>query len=289
MGQRRMSMAWFANLPKTARIAITILLLAAVSYADYISGVTASLSLFYLAPVALSAWFVGRAWGSAMAVASAASWYITDWLAGKEFAGFWVFVWNILLMAGVYLTVAIVLDSLRKALLREREMALTDSLTGLANSRGFFIEANREIERSRRSGSPMAFLYLDLDEFKRINDTLGHMEGDNVLRSIADALRDECRAADVIARLGGDEFAVLFQDTTAEEARAITSRLFESLSDKSRNGLLRVTVSGGLVAYSTPPISVDLALIEADSAMYGQKTSGKNGVGYKAGSPMARE
>lgn len=284
-----MRMAWFANLPKTARIAITVLLLAVVSCADYMSGVRASLSLFYLAPVAISGWYVGRAWGCWMAVASTAFWYLGDLFEGKQFATPLVFLWNIILMAGVFVTVALVLSRLREALLREREMALTDSLTGLANSRGFFIEANREIERSRRSGSPMAFLYLDLDDFKRINDTLGHMEGDKVLRSIADALRDECRAVDVVARLGGDEFAILFPDTSAEEARATTSRLFESLHEKSRNGLLRVTVSGGLAAYSVPPISIDLALIEADSAMYSQKTSGKNGVGYKAGSPMARE
>ncbi len=272
----------FSNLPKTARMAVTVLVLAAVSYADYMSGVPASLSLFYLAPVALSAWYVGCAWGCLMAVCSTAMWYFNDWFAGKQLAPPGVFFLDVIMMAGVFVTVALVFDGLHRALSREREMALHDSLTGLFNSRGFFIQVQREIERARRTGSPAALLYIDLDDFKRINDTMGHMEGDRVLKSVADALMESCRRVDLVARLGGDEFAVFLPDTGEDEAKTAAARIFRFLSDKANDGHLRVTASAGLAAYSEPPMSIDQALKDADEAMYNQKASGKNGIGLKA-------
>ncbi len=277
----------FSSLPKTVKMAVTVLVLAAVSYADYVSGVQASLSLFYLAPVALSAWYVGRAWGCLMAVSSTALWYLNDWFAGKQFAPPTVFLWDVIMMAGVFVTVALVFDGLHRALSREREMALHDPLTGLFNSRGFFIEVQREIERARRTGSPAALLYIDLDDFKRVNDTMGHMEGDRVLKSMADALMESCRSVDLVARLGGDEFAVFLPDTAEDEAKVAATRLINFLSEKAKGGALKVTASAGLATYAQPPLSIDQALKDADEAMYSQKASGKNGIGFKAAGRIA--
>lgn len=104
-------------------------------------------------------------------------------------------------------------------------LAGTDNLTGALNGRTFAIDAQRELERSRRSGSWLSLLCLDIDDFKAINDTGGHVEGDRVLREVGSALRRSVRSSDIVARLGGDEFVVLMPETGAKAAACAAARL----------------------------------------------------------------
>src|SRR5437773_2624774 len=120
---------------------------------------------------------------------------------------------------------------LRLAHARERELARRDALTGAPNARAFYELAGAEIARARRYIHPFSVAYLDLDDFKLVNDRLGHLAGDAVLRSVARALGGVLRASDVVARLGGDEFAVLLPEAGAAPARLATDKLRQALAE----------------------------------------------------------
>lgn len=137
---------------------------------------------------------------------------------------------------------------------------------------------NQELERSRRTGRPMTVAYIDLDDFKGVNDRLGHPAGDDLLRRIAASLTKSIRRIDVVARLGGDEFTILLPETTEPEARAVLARAEKSIGATTKADRFPVTASIGAVTFSRPPISVDEVVSRADRTMYKVKQRGKNQV-----------
>ena len=162
--------------------------------------------------------------------------------------------------------------------LRQREedlrvMALTDSLTGLANRRAFMVQLDQSHARAQRQRSPVCVLFCDVDRFKTINDTFGHAAGDAVLKEVATRLRDHFRAGDTVGRLGGDEFAVI-----CENGSAFTQTLLDRVRDAlatpyAVNGdLVAATVSIGMASPEKGETSAQL-LERADSTMYQAKTT----------------
>jgi diguanylate cyclase (GGDEF)-like protein len=182
-------------------------------------------------------------------------------------------------IAGIHVAIfamAIALAMEQRGSLRERAMATTDFLTGVANRRGFYESLTREIERSRRYRTPMTLLYLDCDEFKTVNDTMGHPGGNRLLASIAAILRENTRAADVVGRLGGDEFAVLLTDTPTEGCGETVARLQRELRAALAPGMPAVTFSIGAVTFDNAPPDPNEAIRLADSLMYEAKRAGKD-------------
>jgi diguanylate cyclase (GGDEF)-like protein len=170
-------------------------------------------------------------------------------------------------------------DNRRLLAARERDL-LTDELTGLANRRGLAAAVARQLAIVRRSGSSAAILMLDLDNFKYVNDALGHRVGDQVIAAVGRALCEELRDGDVAARLGGDEFAAVLHDTDLEGAAACAQRL----CDLIRNSQLcpgvrpgQITVSVGVAPLAPTEDSWDRALANADAAMYAAKENGRDG------------
>jgi diguanylate cyclase (GGDEF)-like protein/PAS domain S-box-containing protein len=158
-----------------------------------------------------------------------------------------------------------------------------DPLTGLLNRRGFLRELTHEMAYSRRYGGGGAVLFLDLDDFKWINDTLGHAIGDEVIIEVARILNERLRDTDAIGRLGGDEFAVLLPHTPPEQAQSLSADLVTSVRDGcavSLPGGRRVTVSVGVnqLEEHTENVSAEDILEGADSAMYSAKEVGKDRV-----------
>ena len=190
---------------------VAMIAVAAIGWLDFVTGVRLSFGLFYLVPIAVATSYAGRAWGIAVAIACTVVSLIGD-LAIETGVGLIPF-WNAAMRLGVFVVVVVVLAKLRAAHQLERRLARTDPLTGVANFRWFEEEAQREMYSSRRYGGPLSLAYLDLDDFKRINDERGHAAGDEVLRAVADALRAQLRPTDLVARLGGDEFVVLLPHT----------------------------------------------------------------------------
>jgi diguanylate cyclase (GGDEF)-like protein/PAS domain S-box-containing protein len=170
-------------------------------------------------------------------------------------------------------------EALRDSECRHRELSITDSLTGLFNSRHFFNRATEEVERSNRYGSPLSMVLLDVDNFKRFNDTYGHLEGDHVLSGLADVIRHEIRGIDSAYRYGGEEFIIIFPETEPDEARIVAERLRLSFEKTIFSPLpgeeARSTISIGGGSYS-PGESVTTFVKRVDEAMYRAKNCGKN-------------
>ena len=163
------------------------------------------------------------------------------------------------------------------------EQAVTDELTGLANNRAFRAVVDKEAARARRFGHPLSLLMLDIDNFKRVNDTHGHPQGDEVLRRIGRILRAESRGIDAPARYGGEEFAVCLPETGTQGAVELAERIrsqieAEEVPFAERDGALRITASLGVATIPDSAVDVRALVAAADSALYAAKRSGKNRV-----------
>lgn len=162
---------------------------------------------------------------------------------------------------------------LRRAMSRVRDFALTDPLTGLPNRAAFNQALDKAIALHRRHGQPFGLMYLDLDRFKKTNDTQGHDLGDTVLQAAADVLRATVRQEDVAARLGGDEFALVLAGYDQAEGTIVGDRLRAALSERMSAGGWDVTASIGGVSVAVPAERCDV-LTAADAAMYIAKAGG---------------
>lgn len=169
-----------------------------------------------------------------------------------------------------------------------RELALVDPLTGLSNRRAFLEIAEHELQVALRTGSVMALLFLDVDGLKRVNDELGHPEGDRMLKETASVLREALRTSDVVARLGGDEFCVLLSRDTAMDGAAVLERLDHAVASRNQGGRLGFTLGFSIgLAYFDPakPTSIGELIREADAAMYEVKR-GKAGEAQRRAAPQ---
>ncbi len=160
-----------------------------------------------------------------------------------------------------------------------QRLATTDALTQSSNRRHFFECANLEFEKARLHGSPLAFLLLDIDDFKVINDTYGHPEGDLVLQRIAESGRAVLRRGDLFGRIGGEEFAAVFPGCTPDMAMQVAERLqreIQRLSFNHEGQTFGITVSQGLTSLTDDDQTLDSLFARADAAMYEAKRQGKN-------------
>jgi diguanylate cyclase (GGDEF)-like protein len=175
--------------------------------------------------------------------------------------------------------------ALRSAIERNRaeaklaHQALHDPLTGLPNRALFLDRLGVALDRSRRSGGSIAVLFLDVDNFKRVNDSLGHAAGDRLLAALADRMRTMLRPMDTVARFGGDEFTFLFEDLASERevvliAERVNNAAMVPISLEDREA--RVTVSIGIAVVSDPAVAAETVIREADAAMYRAKELGRS-------------
>jgi diguanylate cyclase (GGDEF)-like protein len=154
-------------------------------------------------------------------------------------------------------------------------------LTELLNMRAFYDLAYVEVNRARRFKRPFTVAYMDVDNFKMVNDQFGHETGNILLRLIADTLKANIRAIDLTARLGGDEFVILLGETGSESAHVVFSKLQEQIIDAFDRNRWPVTLSIGAVTYNKPPDTIDDMLRKTDKLMYSAKNSGKNKIIYE--------
>jgi diguanylate cyclase (GGDEF)-like protein len=243
---------------------------------DYITGIQLRVYPLYFLPVSLLAWQVGRSGALIAAVLSAVAWEISNLLAGLEFSHPGIWVGNTVVQAISFATVGLLIATLKVSLLRERGLSRTDPLTALLNSRAFFEEAARILSLCRRKGRPVTLAYVDLDNFKAVNDRLGHQSGDDLLCSVAASLQVSTRPSDLCARLGGDEFIILLPEADSHEATAVLQRLRLTLSETVAPDKNPVTCSIGAVTFPTVPDSLEDMIRAADSSMYAAKSAGKN-------------
>jgi diguanylate cyclase (GGDEF)-like protein len=266
---------YLAGQPKRLVIAEGLVLVALVAVLDYLTSWADSLAIFYLLPISLVAWSVGRWQGILVTLVSAGAWLVIGMLDGPGYAHPAPY-WNSTVKLAFYLIVTLSLSSLRQALDREKQLASTDPLTGIRNGRSFHEVAEGEIERAKRYGRPFTMAYLDLDNFKEVNDRFGHGRGDELLRLVATMVRTHLRKTDCVARLGGDEFAVLLPETGYRPAAAVLRKIHQLLVEKMRYAGFPVTCSVGAVTFLRPAQSVEALIRRADACMYAAKKNGKN-------------
>jgi diguanylate cyclase (GGDEF)-like protein len=257
----------------TAYVALTLL----VYWLNTITPPDARLGILYIIPVLLITWTEGLVWGIVFAVVTTGFREATAW---AQMPPDTLMVWRVV-TALAYLAVLAVamagLQTLRRSQAQLARLVTQDQLTNVLNARAFADRLGQELERNRRYPRPLALMYMDLDNFKIINDTHGHQTGDAVLRLVADAMRSSVRQADVVGRLGGDEFAVLMPETDAQLADAAARRLVVGLRNVFK-GTPNVTASIGVVSCTATDASTDDLLRRADQAMYDAKKSGKDRV-----------
>jgi len=154
-----------------------------------------------------------------------------------------------------------------------RAMSTTDDLTGLFNRRGFFSIAPKQLRLCCRNDRNATIIYADVDGLKKINDSLGHLEGDNALKDVAEIIRETFRESDIVARMGGDEFVILMPETSESNAENVINRLQQNIkNNKGRKRNYGLSMSVGLAYYdSQKPCSIDELLSQADKSMYVQK------------------
>ena len=256
---------------KGVLIVMGTLLLAAGAVADCVTSPEFESSIFYLIPVSFFAWFISRKIGVIAAGMSAAITLITHRTASSST----VLYWNVLAWLGVYIFLVWMIAELRGLYERELYSSRTDALTKIPNRRAFFEALEAEKSRAQRYGSALTLAYLDLDNFKAMNDQFGHTRGDHLLRVVAQTMQKNVRQVDTVARMGGDEFAVLLPETVENSAAIVLQKLHALLDAAMRQRKWPVTFSIGAVTFQPPPDSAQEMISKADAVMYAAKMSGR--------------
>lgn len=248
-------------------------------WVDIRSGPEVALYVFYLIPIVVSTWFVNDLAGAAISLLSGSlAAYDTEVLSGIIRRNFWTGSWASISRLIFFLVTVWLVGRLRRNLESIRQMAMTDSLTGVYNARAFFDFLEKEMARSRRYKRPTSLMYLDLDNFKTINDTFGHQTGNTALEIVAATIKKSVRLTDIVARLGGDEFTVLLPETAEEDARTIAERARENMAREMTARRWPLTFSLGLSTCRDELCTADELLRTADDLMYQVKRTGKNGI-----------
>lgn len=254
-----------------------------IGWVDVATGPDIGLSLFYILPVLATARWLGQWPMVVVAIAASATWFGADFVSHGVDA-LRTSMWNGVTRLGIYNLLGWLTCSLRHerdqlrtaneqmASLLEHEalLARTDALTGLANSRAFLEAVQREVTLGLRHAYRWSVAYVDIDNFKKVNDTRGHAAGDGLLQELARALQETVRASDLVGRLGGDEFAVLLAHTSHDEAQVVMQRYAEKVGQiAARFSDCGVGASIGIAAFGDGDVvTVDKAVQAADAAMY---------------------
>lgn len=246
-----------------------------VGLLDYLTGLEVSFSVFYLLPTVFFAWRGGRGLGFFGAVIAGAVWLIVEFVSGYPYSQPWVMYWNATVRLVFFVITAQLIGRQKLVLTLEKKLSRTDGLTGLMNVRSFFQEGERVLSLCERHARPLTMVFMDLDNFKQVNDSRGHQEGDRLIQLVGQGLLRAVRSSDLAARLGGDEFGLLLPETGFEEAKVFTERLRESLDGVVDRAYWSIDYSVGVVTFTTLPANLEAATAGADQLMYEAKSAGR--------------
>jgi diguanylate cyclase (GGDEF)-like protein len=265
---------------------ISILVILLIGYYDYKTGTQVSMMLLYAVPILVSSWYCGKLEGIIVAVFAASCWLIVN-LANQPIGeSFTIISWNAFSRLSIFVLIAYTISlqsQLRKTLESEKLKADTDRLTGLLNKEAFHERVEEEILRARRYNHPLSLAFIDLDNFKQVNDIQGHARGDKLLQQISETITRTIREIDIAGRIGGDEFAICLPETDNEQVCKAIDKLVKALDIIIGKSGCKVTTSIGAVTCMEICFTetYDALLGKADKLMYAAKEKGKNTAEYE--------
>jgi diguanylate cyclase (GGDEF)-like protein len=235
---------------------ISIILLIAIFTADYFTGSIIDFGVVYLLPIILAS-NINFRYSIFISLTSVLLSSLSDFLLMQSEMSMIIYVWNILSHSVIFFIIVYSSSKLIQAKKHESDLARIDSLTGTMNSRGFHEKLNSEISRCSRSNKLITIAYMDIDNFKSVNDIFGHSAGDHLLCNTVITVNNHLRSSDSFARLGGDEFALLLPDTDKESAIDTIKRIQKYLLEEVEKKKWPVTFSIGLLFCSHYPVTAD--------------------------------
>jgi len=206
---------------------------------------------------------------------------LVDYTSSHTYSNGLIPVWNTCVRLSFFLVTCSLLVELKARFKYEETLAKTDGLTGILNARSFKERSGNFLELAARHCHPVVLGYIDVDNFKAVNDGFDHSEGDRVLKTVANTLTQCVRTTDVVDRLGGDEFAIFLPETDIKGAKVMFGRIHKDLVKSAADAGWPIGFSVGVAVFSAIPDTVDEALKVADSLMYRVKKSGKNNLLYQ--------
>lgn len=270
------SHAFLASCAPASLAAIVAILIALVAGADYATGPQVSFSIFYMVPVALASWYASRAIIVLTCLVSTATWLFIE-VTGIDYDNALIPLWNAGVRLGFFAITSSLLVALKRALRQQRILADVDGLTGLLNRRAFEHRCQYLFRLSERQQHTVCVCYVDIDRFKQVNDTFGHLAGDEILKVIAAALRKNLRETDLISRLGGDEFAIALPNTDCRGGNYKMREILASLRHVATENKWPIGFSVGVVVCRPPMPGLYDALHHADRLMYAVKQQPNDG------------
>jgi diguanylate cyclase (GGDEF)-like protein len=202
-------------------------------------------------------------------------WVLADRLSASASAYVPIVVWNGVARLLIFVFAALVVRALGRAAKRARDLQRNDPLTGLLNTHTFMETVHAEVKRSQRYGRPLTIAYLDLDNFKLVNERYGRSLANDLLRKVAATLALGIRRSDVVGRVGDDEFAMMFPETGGEGGKQVLERVREKVVGAIGSGECPATVCIAAASYSIPPRDTQELIRRVDTLMYAVKSDGK--------------
>jgi diguanylate cyclase (GGDEF)-like protein len=247
---------------------------------DQLNGYEMSFSIFYILPISIGSWYAERKSGFILCYFSAVISLVVDYTSRHMYSDQSILYWNALIRACYFVLISHLTSTVKYNYAIEKELARIDSLTGVMNLRAFKEISDALFKVASRSKCAISICYIDVDDFKVLNDTYGHDEGDRALCTIANTLKNYVRKSDSIGRLGGDEFAILLYDTNMAGAKMFTDRILKQLNVETKYYKSPIGFSIGVSFFSVTPSSSHEAIKFADTLMYRAKKSGGNQIVY---------
>ena len=257
---------------------LCVVIIIAMGVVDHFLGPELSSAIFYVIPISIAAWYGSRWSGLWMSLFSACMWLLSDITAGGEVSSHWIFLWNMLVRLGLFIIISELIAQFRMQYNYRDSAANTDPLTGIFNYGGFFQQSQNELLRCQRYHHPVSVVFFDLDNFKWVNDHLGHAAGDELLQYICQLVISNIRKTDLFGRLGGDEFAILLTETAVGDAERLVEKVRGLLAIEMKERAWPVSFSMGLITFEDCPEDMKQVIQLADELMYSAKHGGKNNV-----------
>lgn len=259
---------------RTFNALVGIILSATVGVIDYLAPETYAFGFLYVLTIAFTAWFSSKYAGLIVAVGCTLLWSVDRFKLDIIYAS----VWNSLSALGIFCFVSYLLTKMHMMWEIECSFSNKDPLTGVLNRRAFSTLAEYEVLISQRECKPLSMAYLDIDDFKKVNDHYGHEKGDELLVAVVACIAQHIRKTDIVARMGGDEFTILLPATDQAAVKVVMEKVVEELNQLSTNSDWPTTFSVGVVTYKYGAAGFSEIVATADKLMYRVKKSGKNSI-----------